>query len=69
MLRLSVLGFRLAALNNGLAICVSMILTQAKEETGYVESILEDYRWLGLLGDRLYYASDYFEKCTNTQFF
>jgi len=34
-----------------------------KEETEYVESIIEDVRWLGAdWGDRLYYASDYFEK-------
>jgi glutaminyl-tRNA synthetase len=34
-----------------------------KEETEYVESIQEDVRWLGFdWEDRLYYASDYFEK-------
>ncbi len=34
-----------------------------KEEAEYVESIQEDVRWLGLdWGDRLYYASDYFEQ-------
>ncbi len=33
------------------------------EETEYVESILEDIHWLGYdWGDRLYYASDYFEQ-------
>jgi glutaminyl-tRNA synthetase len=33
------------------------------EETAYVESIVEDVRWLGFdWGDRLYYASDYFEQ-------
>jgi len=33
-----------------------------KEEVEYVESILEDVRWLGFdWEDRLYYASDYFE--------
>ena len=33
------------------------------EETEYVESIEEDVRWLGFdWGNRLYYASDYFEK-------
>ena len=32
-----------------------------KEETEYVESIMEDVRWLGFdWGDRMYYASDYF---------
>lgn len=34
-----------------------------KEETTYAESIMEDIRWLGFdWGDRLFYASDYFEK-------
>jgi glutaminyl-tRNA synthetase len=34
-----------------------------KEETEYVESIMEDVRWLGWdWADRLYYASDYFEQ-------
>ncbi len=33
-----------------------------KEETEYVESIMEDIRWLGYdWEDRLYYASDYFD--------
>ncbi len=33
-----------------------------KEETEYVESIMEDVRWLGFSwDDRLYYASDYFQ--------
>ncbi len=35
----------------------------SKEETRYVESIMEDVRWLGFdWGDRLYFASDYFEQ-------
>lgn len=34
-----------------------------KEEVEYVESIMEDVRWLGFdWGDRLFYASDYFEQ-------
>ena len=34
-----------------------------KEEAEYVESIKEDVRWLGFdWGDRLYYASDYFDQ-------
>jgi len=32
-----------------------------KEETEYVESIIEDVRWLGFNWDGLYYASDYFQ--------
>src|SRR6266550_5426816 len=31
-----------------------------KEETEYVESIMEDVKWLGYEWDNLYYASDYF---------
>ena len=35
----------------------------AKEEVEYVDSIMEDVRWLGFdWGDRLFYASDYFEQ-------
>jgi glutaminyl-tRNA synthetase len=37
-----------------------------KEDTEYVESIKRDIHWLGYdWGDRLYYASDYFEKLYN----
>ena len=35
----------------------------AKEETEYVDSIIEDVKWLGGdFGDRIFYASDYFEQ-------
>lgn len=35
----------------------------SKEETEYVDSIMEDVRWLGFdWGERLFYASDHFEK-------
>ncbi|MDY6882012.1 MAG: glutamine--tRNA ligase/YqeY domain fusion protein [Desulfatiglans sp.] len=35
----------------------------SKEDVEYIESIKSDVRWLGFdWGDRLYYASDYFEK-------
>src|ERR1051326_1522081 len=35
----------------------------AREDVEYVDSIQEDVRWLGFAwDDRLYYASDYFEK-------
>jgi glutaminyl-tRNA synthetase (EC 6.1.1.18) len=34
-----------------------------KEEEEYVQSIIEDVHWLGFdWGDRLYFASDYFDK-------
>ncbi|MBO0800864.1 MAG: glutamine--tRNA ligase/YqeY domain fusion protein, partial [Blastocatellia bacterium] len=34
----------------------------SKEETEYVESIMEDIRWLGFQWDGLYYASNYFQQ-------
>ncbi len=34
----------------------------SKEETEYVEAIMEDVRWLGFKWDGLYYASDYFQQ-------
>ena len=34
----------------------------SKEETEYVESIMEDVKWLGFDWDNLYYASDYFDQ-------
>src|SRR4051794_40629029 len=34
----------------------------SKEETEYVESIMEDVRWLGFQWDNLFYASDYFQQ-------
>ena len=33
-----------------------------KEETEYVESIMEDVKWLGFHWEGLYYASDYFDQ-------
>src|SRR6187431_3397730 len=34
----------------------------AKEEQEYVDSIMEDVRWLGFQWDELHYASDYFQQ-------
>ncbi len=34
----------------------------SKEETEYVDSIMEDVKWLGFTWDRLFYASDYFDQ-------
>lgn len=34
----------------------------AKEDTEYVDSIMEDIKWLGFKWGEVYYASDYFEK-------
>src|SRR5262245_25013374 len=34
----------------------------SKEETEYVDAIMEDVQWLGFKWDGLYYASDYFQQ-------
>ncbi|MDD2636456.1 MAG: glutamate--tRNA ligase family protein, partial [Bacteroidales bacterium] len=34
----------------------------SKEETEYVDSIIEDIKWLGFEYDNLFYASDYFDQ-------
>src|ERR671912_1222940 len=34
----------------------------SKEETEYVDAIMEDVQWLGFQWDGLYYASDYFQQ-------
>ena len=34
----------------------------AREETEYVDSIIEDVKWLGFSPDKILYASDYFEQ-------
>ena len=34
----------------------------AKEDTEYVDSIMEDVKWLGFQWDGLYFASDYFQQ-------
>src|SRR6476661_9455632 len=34
----------------------------SKEETEYVDSIIEDVRWLGFSPEMILYASDYFEQ-------
>ncbi len=57
------LDFGLAAQNKGLCNLRFDDTNPSKEETEYVDSILEDIRWLGFdWEDRLYYASDYFGK-------
>ena len=58
------LNFGIAAENEG-GLCNLRFddTNPIKEELEYVESILEDVRWLGFdWEDRLYYASDYFEQ-------
>ncbi len=57
------LNFGIAAENKG-GLCNLRFddTNPSKEEVEYVESIKEDVRWLGFdWGDRLFYASDYFE--------
>ncbi len=57
------LNFGLAAEFGGLCNFRFDDTNPAKEEIEYVESIESDVRWLGFdWDDRLYYASDYFEK-------
>jgi glutaminyl-tRNA synthetase len=57
------LNFGVAAENEGLCNLRMDDTNPAKEETEYVKSIIEDVRWLGFdWGDRLFYASGYFEQ-------
>jgi glutaminyl-tRNA synthetase len=57
------LNFGIAAQYKGLCNLRFDDTNPAKEETEYVESIMEDVRWLGFdWEDRLYYASDYFDR-------
>ena len=57
------LNFGLAADYNGTCNLRFDDTNPSKEDTEYVESIETDVRWLGFdWEDRLYYASDYFEK-------
>lgn len=57
------LNFGLGAKYNGLTNLRFDDTNPVKEEVEYVDSIMEDVRWLGFdWGDRLYYASDYFEQ-------
>ncbi len=57
------LNFGLAAEFKGLCNLRFDDTNPTKEEVEYVESIQEDVHWLGFdWGDRLFYASDYFEK-------
>ncbi len=56
-------NFTLAEKYNGLCNLRLDDTNPEKEETEYVESIKEDIKWLGFnWGDRLFYASDYFDK-------
>jgi len=57
------LNFSIAAEHGGLCNLRFDDTNPVAEDVEYVESIMEDIRWLGYdWGDRLYYASDYFEQ-------
>lgn len=57
------LNFGIAAANGGICNLRFDDTNPTKEEAEYIESIKEDVKWLGFdWGDRLFYASDYFEK-------
>jgi len=57
------LNFGIAAANSGLCNLRFDDTNPTREEVEYVESIKADVKWLGFdWGDRMYYASDYFEK-------
>ncbi|MCK4510597.1 glutamine--tRNA ligase/YqeY domain fusion protein [bacterium] len=57
------LNFSIAAEYGGLCNLRFDDTNPLAEDTEYVDSIMEDIRWLGYdWGDRLYYASDYFEQ-------
>ncbi len=57
------LNFGTAIKYNGLANLRFDDTNPVKEDTEYVDSIMEDVHWLGFdWGDRLYYASDYFDQ-------
>jgi len=57
------LNFGVAAEYNGICNLRFDDTNPCKEELEYVESIMEDVRWLGFdWGDRLYFASDYFDQ-------
>lgn len=56
------LNFGIAAENGGKTNLRFDDTNPAKEETEYVESIMEDVRWLGFQWDEVYFASDYFQQ-------
>ena len=57
------LNFGLAAKNGGLCNLRFDDTNPSKEDVEYIDSIINDVRWLGFdWQDRLFYASDYFEK-------
>ena len=60
------LNFGIAEKYNGLCNLRFDDTNPTKEEVEYVDSIIEDLKWLGFdWGDRLYFASDYFDQMYN----
>lgn len=55
------LDFGVAEENNGICHLRMDDTNPTKEDMEYVESIIEDVKWLGFDPSHLYYASDYFE--------
>lgn len=56
------LNFSTAKKYNGLCNLRFDDTNPEKEDTEYVESIMGDVKWLGFQWDKLYFASDYFDK-------
>jgi len=56
------LNFGIATANGGKTNLRFDDTNPAKEETEYVDSIMEDVRWLGFQWDNVYFASDYFQQ-------
>ena len=56
------LNFGLAKANGGSCNLRFDDTNPVKEDTEYVEAIMEDIRWLGFEWDSLHYASDYFDQ-------
>ncbi|MGY8734278.1 MAG: glutamate--tRNA ligase family protein, partial [Pirellulales bacterium] len=56
------LNFGVAVANGGKTNLRFDDTNPAKEETEYVDAIMEDLRWLGFQWDNIYFTSDYFQQ-------
>ncbi len=56
------IDFGIAAKNNGVCNLRFDDTNPSKEDTEYVDSIMEDIKWLGFEWGNVYYASDYFQQ-------
>jgi glutaminyl-tRNA synthetase len=59
------LNFGVAVANGGKTNLRFDDTNPAKEETEYVDAIMEDLRWLGFQWDNIYFTSDYFQQLYN----